>query len=159
MNQRSDKTMIMLLTGVMLAGVWGSTASAEPAHASLKETELPSVLQVRDPFWVKGHKPPVAVRQPDVVNTNTPVGPVAVPKWPVLEPTGFLNSSKGDIVIIRGIGMVEEGQNAAMVISGLEYVFKITKIKAAEKKMLYEKVEVRKPRPAKVVIPDKLVLH
>jgi len=158
MIHRVNKAMILLLTLTIAVGGFDLSVCAEPAHKAMKESDLPLMAQVRDPFWVRAYVPPEALR-PVFVDTNAPTGPSATPKWPVLEPTGFLNSPKGDIVIIRGIGMAEEGQNVTKIVGSLEYVFKITKIKASEKKLLYEKVEARPPRPVKVVRPDKIVLH
>lgn len=108
-----------------LAAVRAEDASAPPAEAAGADAGL---MLTRDPFWPVGWKPPV----PGKVSANATVKDVPI-KWDearaLLQLTGLSKSPNGNyLAILKGIGVVEEGETVSVNFMGLNYKWKITSV-------------------------------
>jgi len=101
----------------------------EASGPSAEATGTNAVLTLtRDPFWPVGWEPPRLGR----VTTNAPVKDVLT-KWDkaraILQVTGLSKSADGKyFAILKGIGVVEEGDTVSVNYMGLIYKWKITSV-------------------------------
>ena len=98
--------------------------SALAADEPAKEKKAPGKEEnLRDPFWPVGFIPQSADEQlrKQIQKTN-PVN------WPKLNPIGFSKTPKGNMVLLKGIGPVEEGRVIKLKKGRRVYVYKIGSI-------------------------------
>lgn len=124
---KTRQAAITLCVGVLLGFVVASAEEVQTPPAEVDGSN--SVLTLtRDPFWPVGWEPPV----PGKVSANTTVENVPT-KWDearaLLQLTGLSKSLNGKyLAILKGIGVVEEGETVSVHLKGLNYKWKITSI-------------------------------
>ena len=130
MKTRQMRTLLAwtLFGASSLAGL--GRARAEDASGPSTETAGTNavVTLTRDPFWPIGWEPPRLGR----MTTNAPVKDVLT-KWDkaraILQVTGLSKSPDGKyLAILKGIGVVEEGDTVSVNYMGLNYKWKITSV-------------------------------
>ena len=139
-----------------LIGILGASVSAQDsstnavpgADAAATETNAPEVA-IRDPFWPVGYRKPdpkkeevkkVEEKKKEEIKQALNIS------WPALDVTAVSKTPQGSyIAMIKGIGMVEEGDTVRVRKEGLIYRWKITTI--SEKGMAFKKVDATPIKP------------
>ncbi|MCK5529338.1 MAG: hypothetical protein KAI74_06610 [Kiritimatiellae bacterium] len=148
-----NKIYILIIITVAIYASCFTYAEAETNSISGAETDI---MTIRDPFWTPGWKPPnfgkkkseIAAEAKakadaealalslatDLTETNTGLEKVESPtQWNkagrILKISGLTQTPNGSyIAVIKGYGLVKEGDDIAVKYKGLTYKWRITKV-------------------------------
>jgi hypothetical protein len=138
------------LLGITVFSLCALSASVAARAGDVAETNAASTL-IRDPFWPVDWVPPPPLEQDVGGGTNVPKRVVKVEqvRWAEaqasLQQTGYSKGRDGKyFAILKGIGVVQEGDTVSVTFAGKNYSWKIVSV--TEKGIVLERGGMR---PAK----------
>jgi hypothetical protein len=136
------------LLGIAALGLCFLVASGAARAADATETNAASTL-IRDPFWPVDWVPPQPESRLVGTNAQKRVVKVEQARWAEaqasLQQTGFSKGRDGKyFAILKGIGVVQEGDTVSVTFAGKNYSWKIVSV--TEKGIVLERGGIR---PAK----------
>lgn len=134
MERTTWRALVLCLLALGCQAAWAADPGAgQPAGASVQppadEDEAVPFGMLRDPFWPIGWRPPDFGKVTNVAGEDRS----GIIKWneaeKLLSLSGITKSASGkDMAVIKGAGIVEEGDTIAVTYRGLVYKWKVRKI-------------------------------
>lgn len=119
-----------------------AVASGEPTGTSLEGTAATNPVP-RDPFWPVGYVP--KPRVPETARVPPSAPPTAAkrppPEWPALKVTGIMQTARGPLAVVEGVGLVEEGSVVRRQIGGYVYRWRVDRI--TPERLVYTRLDVQ----------------
>lgn len=101
------------------------SAPADAAAPTVETHDANPFALARDPFWPVGFKP--RKEAPEIAAVDERPAPPPPPKieWPELSLEGFVRKGEENLAMVRGIGLVHEGDRVTLTRNGMVFEWKI----------------------------------